>query len=79
MLSALGSDIKETADGLIINGKDKLRGGRCSSGADHRIAMAAAVAANACEAPVVIEGASCVSKSYPRFFEDLNHLTVEKA
>ncbi len=79
MLSALGADIKETADGLIINGKDKLRGGRCSSGADHRIAMAAAVAASACEAPVVIEGASCVSKSYPRFFEDLKHLKVEKA
>ena len=47
--------------------------------ADHRIAMAAAAAASACEAPVEIEGASCVAKSYPRFFEDLEQLKVERA
>ncbi|HOX13571.1 MAG TPA: 3-phosphoshikimate 1-carboxyvinyltransferase [Spirochaetia bacterium] len=38
---------------------------------DHRIAMAAAVAALAGAGPVEIRGAECVSKSYPAFFEDL--------
>lgn len=38
---------------------------------DHRIAMAAAVAALAGDGPVEIRGAECVSKSYPAFFEDL--------
>ena len=35
---------------------------------DHRIAMSAAVAASRC--PVTVLGSECVSKSYPRFWED---------
>jgi 3-phosphoshikimate 1-carboxyvinyltransferase len=41
---------------------------------DHRMAMAAAVAALAGNAAVEIEGAECVSKSWPSFFEDLSLL-----
>ncbi|MCR5825135.1 MAG: 3-phosphoshikimate 1-carboxyvinyltransferase, partial [Oscillospiraceae bacterium] len=37
---------------------------------DHRLAMAAAVAACACTAPVTLRGAQSVSKSYPAFWED---------
>ena len=36
-----------------------------------RIAMAAAVLSTAMESPTLIHGASCVSKSYPGFWEDL--------
>ena len=41
---------------------------------DHRMAMAAAVASLACGQAVEIEGAECVSKSWPSFFEDLETL-----
>ena len=36
---------------------------------DHRIAMAAAIAATGCTGPVTIRGAECVQKSYPDFWE----------
>lgn len=45
--------------------------GPVDSRGDHRIAMAAAVAALAGPGPVEIRGAECVAKSYPNFFEDL--------
>lgn len=43
---------------------------------DHRIAMSLAVSALRCEGEVIIEGAECVEKSYPTFFEDLESITV---
>jgi 3-phosphoshikimate 1-carboxyvinyltransferase len=49
----------------------RLAGGRIDSRGDHRIAMAAAVASLLCSSPVEIEGAECVAKSWPVFFEDL--------
>jgi 3-phosphoshikimate 1-carboxyvinyltransferase len=42
-----------------------------SSRGDHRIAMAAAVAALNMPGRTVIEGSGCVAKSYPEFFDDL--------
>jgi 3-phosphoshikimate 1-carboxyvinyltransferase len=74
VLDSLGADISETADGLVINGGRPLSGGAVSSWGDHRIAMAAAVAALICDGPVVIQGAEAVSKSYPGFFDDLRSL-----
>lgn len=76
MLSALGADIRETDDGLIINGKKGLTGGRVSSCNDHRIAMSAAVAACVCSDTVVIDGAEAVNKSYPAFWEDMRSLGI---
>ncbi len=70
MLRALGAEIAELPDGLIIHGKMSLDGGTVDSCGDHRIAMAAAVAATGCTAPVTVENAECVQKSYPRFWED---------
>ena len=37
---------------------------------DHRIAMSAAVLSTIAEGVTTIEGAECVAKSYPSFFED---------
>lgn len=74
MLTSLGADITETADGLIINGKPLLNGGETESFGDHRIAMAASVAAIKCRNPVTILNAQAVNKSYPAFFEDYNKL-----
>jgi len=69
-LSRLGIAARIDADVMEIEGGE-LRGGGVQSHADHRIAMALAVLGLNAERPVVIEGASCVRKSYPGFFEDL--------
>lgn len=70
MLTALGADITETDDGMIIRGKSKLTGGTVSSCNDHRIAMSAAVASLVCKNPVTVEGIEAVNKSYPAFLSD---------
>ena len=41
---------------------------------DHRIAMAAAIAATICCEPVTILGADAVNKSYPRFWDEFSRL-----
>lgn len=74
MLSALGADVAETADGLRIRGRESLAGGTADAANDHRIAMAAAVAACRCRTDVTVPGAECVEKSYPAFWEDLQCL-----
>ena len=68
LLCALGADVRETADGLLIHGKPQLSGGTADSANDHRIVMAAAVAAQACKNPVVIQNAQAIDKSFPAFF-----------
>ncbi len=78
MLVSLGADVEETKDGLIINGKESLDGGTVSSFNDHRIAMAAAVAACACVSDVTVEDAQCTAKSFPRFFEVYDSLDIHK-
>lgn len=70
MLSALGADAEETADGMIIHGGKALCSGEVDGANDHRIVMSAAVAALACKGAVTIHGAQAVSKSYPDFFDD---------
>lgn len=74
MLSDLGGEAEITDDGLIINGKGKLRGGRADGAGDHRIVMCAAVAAALCDGEVTIDGAEAVSKSYPDFWHDFSSL-----
>ena len=69
-LSKLGIRIVRRKDSLEIKGGPVL-GGEINAHNDHRIAMAAAVAALKAEGCVTITDAQCVTKSYPRFFEDL--------
>ena len=77
MLKNLGADITETEDGLVIIGKETLAGGETETFNDHRIAMAAAVAACRCTSDVVIKGCECTAKSYPMFFDDLEKMEVK--
>ena len=77
MLNSLGASVTETDDGLIIKGRATLKGGTVSSFNDHRIAMSAAVASIVCDAPVTVEGAQAVSKSYPDFWRDVNALGIK--
>lgn len=69
MLRALGGDVREEPDALRIMGAGRLKGGAVDGAGDHRIVMAAAVAAAICKTPVTIYGAEAVWKSYPGFFE----------
>ena len=78
VLNALGAEIEELPDGLVIHGKDGLAGGvTVDSFNAHRIAMMTAVAATRCAAPVKLLGADCVKKSYPNFWEDYEKLGGE--
>ena len=75
VLNALGADVVQREDGLIINGVPRLCGGAavdCRN--DHRIAMMAAAAATVCREPVIIRGAECVGKSYPDFWRVFREL-----
>ncbi|MEM3399546.1 MAG: 3-phosphoshikimate 1-carboxyvinyltransferase [Candidatus Micrarchaeia archaeon] len=75
-LRKMGAKIEERQDELIINGS-KLHGATIDPHNDHRIAMACAVAALGAEGETKIGNAECVSKSYPKFFEDLKKLGVD--
>lgn len=68
MLTALGGRCEEGPDSLTVTG-GTLTGGTVDSAGDHRIAMAAAIAAIGCTGPVTVLGAECVKKSYPDFWE----------
>ena len=69
--------MQETPDGLVICGVPRLRGGAIDPLGDHRLAMAAALAALAADAPVTVSGSQCVQKSYPAFWDDFNSLKGE--
>ncbi len=74
-LERLGADIRETEDGLIINGADSFKGGvEIDTWNDHRIAMAMAVASIRCEEDVIIKEPHVVNKSYPNFWDDFRKL-----
>ena len=68
LLTALGGQAEEGPDFLTVHG-GPLSGGTVDCANDHRIAMAAAIAATACAGPVTVRGAECVKKSYPDFWE----------
>lgn len=74
MLKDLGGNVEESADGLIIHGTGRLRGGTCEGFGDHRIVMSAAIASLICERSVSINGAEAVSKSYPAFWDEFKRL-----
>ena len=74
MLRALGGNVEVAPDGLIIQGGAKLRGGTVDGANDHRVVMAAAVAATVADGPVRITDARAIDKSYPDFFRDFEKL-----
>ena len=73
MIIALGGTAESDAETLTVQGTG-LHGGTVDAQNDHRIAMSAAIAATACREEVIILGAQCVEKSYPRFFEEYRKL-----
>ena len=81
LLRSLGVGVEESQDGLRFEGLGRARwpGFRYDARGDHRMAMAAAVAAVAAEDEVVVAGADAVSVSWPGFWEVLEILGLEVA
>ena len=73
-LKLMGVDAEETADGIIINGGNRLTGNALKGFNDHRIVMAFSVAALFADGKTTIDDAMSINKSYPDFFEDYNML-----
>jgi 3-phosphoshikimate 1-carboxyvinyltransferase len=74
-LGQLGARVRMRRDGLSIDGGLPMRPGTIRSHGDHRIAMAAAIAANAIDGVTTIRGWRGVASSYPTFTDDLAALT----
>ena len=77
LLASLGGCVSLLEDGLTIRGVSPLRGGTVDPMGDHRLAMSAALAALAADAPVTVRGADCAGKSYPTFWADFQSLKGE--
>lgn len=69
----LNIKIETDGDNMMVTG-GRVTGGEISSHGDHRIAMAAAVAALNASGKITIRDSHCVAKSYPSFFDHLRHL-----
>jgi 3-phosphoshikimate 1-carboxyvinyltransferase len=69
-LKKMGASIEEKPDGLIIS-HSPLQGATVTSWRDHRIAMSLAIAAMGAEGASQIEGAECISKTYPGFAKEM--------
>lgn len=71
-LAAMGADVEERRDGLLIR-PSTLHRAQVATYDDHRMAMALAVAGLAGPG-VVIEDPACTSKTFPGFFQALDGL-----
>jgi 3-phosphoshikimate 1-carboxyvinyltransferase len=73
-LKKMGAEVEERPDGMLIEGKQTLKGGIVKSYGDHRMAMAFTVAGLMAEGTTMIQDAQWVQISYPNFYQDLKEL-----
>jgi len=78
-LGRLGVRCRELADGLEIEGTDAPLAGRVRCEGDHRIAMAFGALGAAPGCRISVDDASCVSISYPSFWQDLERISASEA
>ena len=76
-LHAMGADIHELDDGLIIHGPTPLTGATVNSHDDHRLAMTFGVASLIARGETIVDGAHAVDISYPEFWDQLHRLSTE--
>ncbi|MBS0604172.1 MAG: 3-phosphoshikimate 1-carboxyvinyltransferase [Verrucomicrobia bacterium] len=72
-LKKMGASIEEKPDGLIIS-RSLLKGAHMDAWRDHRIAMSLSIAALGAAGDSLIDGAECISKTYPGFAHDFRAL-----
>ncbi len=75
-LRKMGANIEPKDDGWIIQGPTPLRGASFSSGGDHRVAMALAVAGLIARGPTTILDTENIDTSFPCFEQCLKKLSV---
>ena len=73
----MGIEIQLIDDEMHIVGGGQVISANVSSYHDHRIAMAAAVAALGAKGAIEIENAQAINKSYPQFYNDLKKISTE--
>ena len=73
-LKKMNIHIEATADGMIINGGNRIQGAHVLSYDDHRVAMSLAIAALGANGHTSIENSECIAISYPTFESDLSSL-----
>jgi 3-phosphoshikimate 1-carboxyvinyltransferase len=74
-LQALGAEVQEREDGLIIDGNGpNLLGGTVESYDDHRIAMAMGVAGLVAHGTTTVTDAECARVSFPGFWDELDRV-----
>ncbi|WP_400259756.1 3-phosphoshikimate 1-carboxyvinyltransferase [Candidatus Methanomassiliicoccus intestinalis] len=76
-LKNMGAEIEEKDDGCLIKGKCKLTGCTINPSGDHRILMAAAVAALVAEGKTIINDGDCYDVSYPAFLKDFKDIGAD--
>ncbi|MFO8098856.1 MAG: 3-phosphoshikimate 1-carboxyvinyltransferase [Salinibacter sp.] len=76
-LRALGAEVQEREDGLVIEGNGpNLLGGSVKSFDDHRIAMAMGVAGLVAHGATSISDAECARVSFPNFWSELHRVAA---
>ena len=73
LLNTLGIEVITDENTMIVF-PGHFTGGIVDACADHRIAMAASIAATISNSPVTILGAECVAKSYPAFWQEYERM-----
>ncbi len=73
-LSKIGASVRETEDGIIIEGGKSLRGTIIESYNDASIAMSMSIAGLIAEGETMIRKAQVVDLAFPDFFPLLNNL-----
>lgn len=73
-LSKMGARMTETEDGLVIEGRETLRGTVVDSNNNHSHAMALSVAGLAAQGETMIRKTQAVDIVYPEFYQILNKL-----
>lgn len=66
-LSLAGVGVEETADGMVIEGRERLNGCRVESFGDHRIAMSMLIAGLAADGETTVTDVGCIATSFPDF------------
>ena len=73
-LKIIGATVSEKPDGFIIDGREKLEGGKVEPHGDHRLAMALSVAGLNAQRPVSVVDPDIVAESFPEFYKIMEWL-----
>lgn len=74
LLNSLGGCVRETADGLEIDGIAEFKGAKVKGCNDHRMVMSAGICAVRLSGEIDCDDAMSINKSYPDFYKDYNNI-----